>query len=110
MEKYYLVERVKDCFWFDMLNINLVKQTKKGLEALSSNARKLEEIRIKLNNGKLFCADNKYQINEINKKESSKILRKIEESYSLPLQRDYLSISENFLSSHLSGLGGKRLK
>ena len=48
-EKYYLVERVRDCFRIDAFNMNIVEQAGKNLEMLSSKAIKPSQIGIKLN-------------------------------------------------------------
>jgi len=99
-EKYYLVERVRDCFRIDAANMNIVKQTGKKLEMLSSEKIKPKEIGIKLNeNGKIFCDDDKYKLKEINKKESSKILKDMKSNYSL--WQEFMTNPSDLPSPHL---------
>ena len=105
--KCYLAERVKERYMVDAFNMNVIKQTGKNLEMLSSKVIKPREMGIKLNeNGKIFCIDNKYKIKEITQKESLKILEDMEKNYGL--WRGRMSTSENYASLYLSG-GGEKL-
>ena len=99
-EKYYLVERVRDCFGIDATNMNLVKQTGKGLEVLSNSRIEPKEIGIELNeNGKIFCTDDKYEVNEITEETSHRIMQDMLKNYSL--WREYLSGTGNRASPPL---------
>ena len=92
----------------DAFNMNVIKQTGKNLEMLSSKVIKPRENGIKLNElGEVYCVDKKYKLKEITQKESFKILRDIEKNYSL-WQR-HMSTSENYSSPHLSGSEGEKL-
>lgn len=106
MEKYYLVEKVKDRFMIDAFNINVVKQKKGKLEMLSSKVIKPKQIGAKLDEkGKIYCTDNKYKIKEITKEKASKVLKDREINYSL--WQNHMSNYEDKGSPHLSfGLGG----
>ncbi len=88
----------------DAFNINIVRQMGKNLEILSSEKIKPKDIGIKLNeNGEIFCMDNKYKIKEITEEKSSKILKDMEQNYSL--WKNYMSTSENSSSPQLSREG-----
>ena len=105
--KYYLVEKIKDRFMTDAFNTNIIKQTGKNLEMLSSKVIKPIQIGIELNkNGKISCVDKKYKVKEIAQKESLKILEDMEKNYGL--WRGRMSTSENYASLYLSG-GGEKL-
>lgn len=106
-ERYYLVEKVKDCFMIDAFNINIVKQTGKNLEMLSSKVIKPKEIGVKLKKGIVFCTNNDYEIKEITEKQASKILKDAERNYAS--WQGFMSTSEDMGSSHLTGPGGDSL-
>lgn len=102
MEKYYLVEKVKNRFMIDSFNLNIVKQKRKDLEMLSSEAIKPKEIGVKLDEkGKIYCTDKNYKIKEITKEKASKILNDMDKNYSL--WQNYMSNPEDKGSSHLTG-------
>lgn len=105
-EKYYLVEKVKNIFMIDAFNLNIIKQTSKNLEMISSKVIKPDEIGVKLIDGKIICDDKDYKIKEINEKKAIKILKFKDENYSS--WQDYMSNSEDIGSSHL-GSGGDNL-
>jgi len=107
MEKYYLVEKVKECFMIDAFNTNVVKQTGESLKMLSSKVIKPREIGIKLHKGIVSCTDDKYKMEEITEEQAIETLRKMDVNYSL--WKDYMSTSDNIGSSHLVGLGGDQL-
>jgi len=99
MEKYYLVERVKDYFVEDNLNLNVLKKTGEKLEVISSSVIKPEEIGIKSNKGNIFCIDNKYKIKEISEEEVIQTLEYINKNYSS--WQENMSNQEEECSSHL---------
>ena len=107
MEKYYLVERVKDCFMIDAFNMNVVKQTGKNLEMLSSKVIKPEEIGVRLNKEVVSCTDDKYEIKKVDEETAKETLAKMNINYSQ--WQDYMSTSEEIGSSHLMGPGGDQL-
>ena len=105
--KYYSAERVKERYMVDAFNMNVIKQTGKNLEMLSSKVIKPRENGIKLNElGEVYCVDKKYKVKEIAQKESLKILEDMEKNYGL--WRGRMSTSENYASLYLSG-GGEKL-
>ena len=87
----------------DAFNLNVIKQKKKNLEMLSSDAIKPKEIGIKLNKGVIFCTDDRYKIKEINEEQAMETLRRNEVNYSL--WQEYMSNSEDKGSAHLTGIG-----
>ena len=102
-EKYYLVEKVKECFMIDAFNINVIKQTGGKLEMLSSKVIKPKDIRVELKKKVVSCTDDKYEIKEITEEQAVKILKDAERNYAS--WQNYMSTSEDRGSSHL-GFGG----
>lgn len=83
MERYYLVEKVKDLYSSFRHNFNIIKQSKSKLELMSSKAIKPEEIGVKLNKkGEISCADKNYKIKKISKKEANEWLKGMEKCVS----------------------------
>lgn len=104
MEKYYLVEKVKERFMIDAWNINVIKQKEGKLEMLSSKKIKPKEIGVKLSKkGEIFCEDNDYEIREISEKQANLTLESMKRNYGL--WQSYMSSSEDEASSHLGGMG-----
>lgn len=102
MGKYYLVEKVKNCFMIDAFNKNIIKQKNGKLEMLSSKVIKPAEIGVKLNKKrKMYCADKDYKIKEISEKEVNKLLWEAAKNYSL--WQGYMFNAEDRGSPHLTG-------
>lgn len=107
MEKYYLVEQLKQRFMIDAFNTHVIKQKNGKLEMLSSKAIKPNHIGIRLKEGVISCNDDKYEIEEIDEEKAKETLAKINLNYSQ--WQDYMSTSKEKGSSHLSGPGGAQL-
>jgi hypothetical protein len=103
-ERYYLVEKVKDCFMIDAFNMNVIEQAGENLKMLSSKVIKPKEIGVSLEKGVVSCTDNHYKLKEVSKKKALKTLKEMDVNYSC--WQDYMSSSEDMPSSHLTGPGG----
>ncbi len=101
VEKYFLVEKMKERFMIDAFNLNIIKQKGNKLEMLSSKVTKPKEIGIILDKDRqISCTDDRYNIKEITKKEAFEALEDISNNYSL--WQHYMSNSDDYGSFHLS--------
>jgi hypothetical protein len=108
IERYYLVEKLKEPFMIDAFNMHVVRQAGKNLEMLSSEKIKPADIGIKLNKfNKILCTNKQYAITEITEEKASRILKNLKKNY-LSWQ-NYMSGAENMASNHLFGIGGEIL-
>jgi len=107
MEKYYLVEKVKERFMIDAFNIDVIKQTGDKLKMLSSKVIKPEEHGVKLEDGVVSCISDEYKLKEITKEEAIKTLKDAQRNYGC--WQEYMSNPEDRGSSHLMGPGGEQL-
>lgn len=103
MEKYYLAERIKDCFIIDAFNTDVLKQSGNSLEMLSSKVIKPEEHGIKVERNKVICVNGLYDLKEVSKEKAMETLEEMSVNYSL--WQSYMSNPDDEASLHL-GQGG----
>jgi hypothetical protein len=105
--RYYIAEKVKECFGMvDSFNYNVLIQKDGKLEMLSSKVIKPKEIGIKLEKGIVLCTDNKYKLEEVTQEQALKKLEWMGVNYAS--WQECMSSSEDRPSDHLSH-GGESL-
>jgi|WetSurMetagenome_2_1015567.scaffolds.fasta_scaffold1394575_2 hypothetical protein len=106
-ERYYLVEKVKDCFMIDAFNMNVIRQEGENLQMLSSKVIKPNQIGVSLEKGVISCTNPKYEMKEVTKDKAMKTLTDMNINYAN--WQNFMSSSEDMPSSHLTGPGGESL-
>lgn len=82
-EKYYHVEKVKECSGIAAFNHNIIKQTGKSLVMRTSINTKPENMGISVDEKteKISCNNSWYQIKEITKEQAERALSELEKNY-----------------------------
>jgi hypothetical protein len=107
MERYYIAEKIKECFGMvDSFNYNVLVQKDGKLEMLSSKVIKPHEIGIKLEKGIVLCTDDKYKLEEVTPEQALKKLEWMGINYAS--WQECMSGPGEMASSHLSH-GGESL-
>lgn len=81
-ERYYINEKVKDCFFTDAFNMDVIREKEGKLEMLSSKVIKPEEHGVILEKGIVFCKDDHYNLKEVSKEKALETLKEMELNYS----------------------------
>ncbi|MBT4376464.1 hypothetical protein HOD29_03755 [archaeon] len=107
LTKYFHIEKIKDPFFVDAFNNDVIKVTKEGrLELLTGPQENLKSFElIKVDEKYIVGTD--YSIREIPMKEVQQIIKEGNKNYSL--WQNHMSSSDNMASPNLSGPSGGRL-
>lgn len=81
-EKFFLIERVKDCFATEPFNYSVLQCSNGELTNLSESINSKVK-GIKYCNGKIFCENGFYEIREINERTAKKTIDDLKRSYIL---------------------------
>lgn len=100
MEEYYLAKKVKNEFFIDAFNIDILKRTGNSLEMLSSKVIKPKEHGIKIDKNNVVCTNDEYELKKIDEIKARETLREMGVNYSS--WENYMSTSDNVASSQLN--------